>query len=236
MAVITPLQYEPAFDIAKAVIAGGFNRSRAIEVMADSGFGHASAAFYLNALLTMPSGDAYKKTISNSAARYYLQRFMDEMTAVEFSAVLLSVAAHIRYYNAQGVGKQRALAKILVEFQSRADEHYRQVLSNTPNTTHIVPSAVEPVFNEGATRTIELTIHERDPAARNACLAKFGATCQVCYFDFEKTYGEIGKGFIHVHHKVDLATIGESYQIDPINDLIPVCPNCNQSLGMRINH
>jgi 5-methylcytosine-specific restriction protein A len=52
----------------------------------------------------------------------------------------------------------------------------------------------------------------------------------VCGFDFEKSYGEIGKGFIHVHHKVDIATIGKSYQVDPINDLIPVCPNCHAML------
>ncbi|RPA27848.1 HNH endonuclease [Shewanella frigidimarina] len=64
----------------------------------------------------------------------------------------------------------------------------------------------------------------------NACIAHFGVTCQVCDFDFEKTYGEIGKGFIHVHHKIDLATIGENYQVDPINDLIPVCPNCHAML------
>ena len=31
-------------------------------------------------------------------------------------------------------------------------------------------------------------------------------------------YGDIGKGFIHVHHIVDISTIGENYKINPIED------------------
>lgn len=48
--------------------------------------------------------------------------------------------------------------------------------------------------------------------------------------DFEKMYGEIGRGFIHVHHIVPISTIGEEYKIDPIKDLVPVCPNCHAML------
>ncbi|MBN8589795.1 MAG: HNH endonuclease [Rhodothermia bacterium] len=44
---------------------------------------------------------------------------------------------------------------------------------------------------------------------------------------FEKTFGEIGKGFIHVHHLNAIVEIGKEYKIYPKNDLIPVCPNCH---------
>ncbi|MDL3985675.1 hypothetical protein AAEH72_03100 [Shewanella xiamenensis] len=100
MAKITPQQYEPAFDIAKAMREGRFHRNRAIELMVETGFGRPSASFYLSALQIMPTGETYKKTISNGATRYYLQRFMGEMNVDEFVAVLRSVAGHIRYYNA----------------------------------------------------------------------------------------------------------------------------------------
>ncbi|MDT3335913.1 hypothetical protein Q4Q49_11425 [Shewanella sp. SP1S1-7] len=46
MAVITSAQYEPAFDIAKAVFAGRFNCSLTIEVMAESSFVRTSVAFF----------------------------------------------------------------------------------------------------------------------------------------------------------------------------------------------
>ncbi|TWU69686.1 hypothetical protein AYI74_04305 [Shewanella algae] len=94
----------------------------------------------------------------------------------------------------------------------------------------VADSVTEPVFHEGAMKTIELTVHERDPAARRACIAHFGASCQICNFDFEHTYGELGRGFIHVHHRVDLALADATRQVDPKTDLIPVCPNCHAML------
>jgi 5-methylcytosine-specific restriction protein A len=110
------------------------------------------------------------------------------------------------------------------------DEYRSKAVSQSVNT--IYPDALPEQltgFTEGGVKQVTINAYERDSKARVACIAKFGAICQVCDFDFEKTYGEIGKGFIHVHHKVDLAMIGESYQVDPINDLIPVCPNCHAS-------
>ncbi|MDT8881008.1 HNH endonuclease [Klebsiella aerogenes] len=60
-----------------------------------------------------------------------------------------------------------------------------------------------------------------------ACITHHGAICKACGFDFEKTYGEHGKGFIYVHHIRPLGTIAESYQVDPVKELIPLCPNCH---------
>lgn len=86
---------------------------------------------------------------------------------------------------------------------------------------------VDEVFVEGAVTQVTVNRYERNLAARQKCIDHHGATCWVCSFDFEARYGEPGKGFIHVHHLVPLSTIQESYEVDPINDLIPVCPNCH---------
>jgi 5-methylcytosine-specific restriction enzyme A len=83
---------------------------------------------------------------------------------------------------------------------------------------------------EGAKRTVVVNSYERNSNARRDCIRYRKAICAVCNFNFEKTYGEIGKGFIHVHHVVPISQIGESYKIDPVNDLIPVCPNCHSML------
>jgi 5-methylcytosine-specific restriction protein A len=47
---------------------------------------------------------------------------------------------------------------------------------------------------------------------------------------FKKTYGEIGKNFIHVHHIKPLAGVAGEYKLDPFKDLVPVCPNCHAML------
>lgn len=82
-------------------------------------------------------------------------------------------------------------------------------------------------YIEGAAKTVSVNAYERNPKARSACIKHYGATCAVCSFDFEKAYGPIGHGFIHVHHIIPLAEIRREYELDPIRDLIPVCPNCH---------
>jgi 5-methylcytosine-specific restriction enzyme A len=83
---------------------------------------------------------------------------------------------------------------------------------------------------EGAKRTITVNVYERDPSARIRCIARWSCTCAVCGFDFARHFGELGKGFIHVHHLRPLAEIGEEYVLNPEEDLRPVCPNCHAML------
>jgi 5-methylcytosine-specific restriction protein A len=51
--------------------------------------------------------------------------------------------------------------------------------------------------------------------------------------NFENTYGEVEKDFIHVHHIIPLHEIQQDYIVDPIKDLIPVCPNCHAMLHRK---
>lgn len=89
------------------------------------------------------------------------------------------------------------------------------------------------VHVEGALRRVTVNAYERDPEARRRCIDRHKPICQACTFDFEATYGDIGRGFIHVHHKVELSSIGGEYVVDPITDLVPVCPNCHAMLHTR---
>jgi 5-methylcytosine-specific restriction enzyme A len=88
----------------------------------------------------------------------------------------------------------------------------------------------EKTFTEGKVNQIIQTRYERNPFARKACIKHYGYSCSVCKFDFEKYYGELGRYFIHVHHLTQVATIGKAYEVDPIKDLRPVCPNCHAML------
>jgi predicted HNH restriction endonuclease len=86
---------------------------------------------------------------------------------------------------------------------------------------------------EGSKKQIIVNAYERNSKARQECINKYGYICSICKFDFEKKYGEIGKSFIHVHHITPLSEINEKYKIDPIKDLIPVCPNCHAMLHKK---
>lgn len=91
----------------------------------------------------------------------------------------------------------------------------------------------EDVLYEGARRRISVNAYERNPVARRKCIEHFGTRCIICGFDFEEVYGDIGQGFIHVHHLKSIADIGETYEVDPINDMRPVCPNCHAMIHRR---
>jgi predicted HNH restriction endonuclease len=104
-----------------------------------------------------------------------------------------------------------------------------------PDCMHNNPDEVsaDDVFWEGAVRSILVDQYERDRQARTACIDYYGAHCIVCNLDFESVYGTIGKNYIHVHHLRQISEIKEYYQIDPIADLRPVCPNCHAVIHKR---
>lgn len=92
------------------------------------------------------------------------------------------------------------------------------------------PDEVSGTLLEGAAKKVAVNAYERSVAGRQACIDHYGYRCCVCNFDFEERYGERGKHFVHVHHLVPLASIGESYILDPIKDLRPICPNCHSMI------
>lgn len=80
---------------------------------------------------------------------------------------------------------------------------------------------------EGAVKSAISKRYERNPQARSLCLESNGYSCKVCGFNFRDTYGELGQGYIHVHHIIPISAIGEEYEINPEIDLVPICPNCH---------
>ena len=86
---------------------------------------------------------------------------------------------------------------------------------------------------EGAVHRVHMNAYERSWKARRSCIEHYGSNCIVCGFDFSSMYGDIGQGFIHVHHLTQLSEIGETYAVDPVKDLRPVCPNCHAMLHKR---
>lgn len=91
----------------------------------------------------------------------------------------------------------------------------------------------DPDYKDGASKQVLVNKYERDPKARTACIKHHGFKCSACNFDFENVYGDRGKQFIHVHHRVAVSTYNGSKGIDPVKDLIPVCPNCHAMLHRK---
>lgn len=91
--------------------------------------------------------------------------------------------------------------------------------------------------HEGRMTLVSHLRRERDPKLRarkiEAVLRAHGAlACEVCEFDFGATYGELGEGYIEVHHVVPLHASGET--VTRLVDLALLCSNCHRMIHRRM--
>lgn len=96
-----------------------------------------------------------------------------------------------------------------------------------------IAATAEPVV-EGARFRVLVSAYGRNPEARRQCIAVHGTDCCVCGFSFGAVYGEVAEGFTHVHHLWPLSEAEGAHQVDPVEDLRPVCPNCHAVLHRRV--
>ena len=83
-------------------------------------------------------------------------------------------------------------------------------------------------YSEGTKYKSQSTKYERNPINRALCLDKYGYKCHICGFDFEETYGKIGRHFIHVHHIIPVSKGGHPSSIDNLQ-LAHLCCNRDKS-------
>tara|TARA_B110000091_G_scaffold170098_1_gene182582 strand:- start:228 stop:1049 length:822 start_codon:yes stop_codon:yes gene_type:complete len=120
-----------------------------------------------------------------------------------------------------------ALEKSWLEFTIKNKHIKNNFISND------VLNKTEETFIEGRSNKSIRTNFERNPGARTKCLSHHGYSCKVCDFNFERTFGETGKDFIHVHHINPISEMKGEYNLNPISDLVPVCPNCHAMIHQR---
>jgi 5-methylcytosine-specific restriction protein A len=84
-------------------------------------------------------------------------------------------------------------------------------------------------YYEGAKRQPTVDRYERSGRARQDAIDIHGTQCCCCDLEFVEMYGDIGAGFIHIHH-IDPLGNDEERRVNPKTDLVPVCPNCHAML------
>ena len=159
---------------------------------------------------------------------FYVEILFDVLSATPIigEKVLASspFASHNWYPRASGTFISPHIAKILEsEWAQSTGTRF------SPLTNDEIPK----LYAEGTRRTRLITSCERNPEARERCVAHHGAKCSVCGLVFGDVYGPIGQGFIHAHHLLPMSEVGDEYTVDPIHDLCPVCPNCHAMLHKR---
>ena len=106
-----------------------------------------------------------------------------------------------------------------------------------PKQTQIDLTQDDDEFVEGKRKLRKHIARERNQAlikkAKQNFVKKHGKLfCEVCEFDFEKVYGDIGKGFIEAHHIKPVSDMKENEQTK-VEDIIMVCSNCHSMIHRR---
>lgn len=212
------------YEVAKKVYVKELTQRDALIELQNQNINRNSANDYLYCYACLVEGRLFNRTMNIVATKYFLEKILEDNGIQFLLNALQSLSLHIDYYeNISGhnvVGRKQILADYLKRY-AEPDGYFSEEFNDDEK------------LKEGLTKKISVNIYERNPIARKRCIEYYGAKCKICDFDFEEKYGEIGKGFIHVHHLVDIATIGKEYEVDFINDLIPVCPNCHAMLHKR---
>lgn len=94
-----------------------------------------------------------------------------------------------------------------------------------------IARALEGTMRERLSRSPVRSKALRDAKIRKVLNATGRLACEVpgCAFDFRATYGELGRGFAHVHHRRSLAKRDNSSHTT-LDDLAIVCANCHAML------
>lgn len=158
----------------------------------------------------------------------FCQKIVKKYTTIEYPKRSKNT---IRYWHIPFVGEDtpRGFTKGSFFWQLRS-ELYEALQEIEQVSVQMEPSDFPfemEMYFEGQKKEIIVTVSKRDLQARQKCIDHFGAFCHVCGFNFRIVYGEEFKEKIVVHHILPLAEIGEEYRVDPIQDLVPVCPNCH---------
>jgi 5-methylcytosine-specific restriction protein A len=223
---ITQEMIEAGFTASANVYFGKMSRQKAIaELNKEFRMNEGSASDYIGNFKKMMDGEKYTRTNSADQTDYLFSRILKDYGTSRLSNAIKAAKEHVKYYE-----KLRGIT--LSTIREIISKHEKNLI---PKEESIYPEEIvnsEKLY-EGIQKTILVNAYERNPVARSICIEHYGVQCVICGFDFEKKYGDIGKGFIHVHHLTQLSEIGQGYEVDPVNDLRPVCPNCHAMLHKR---
>jgi 5-methylcytosine-specific restriction protein A len=101
------------------------------------------------------------------------------------------------------------------------------------NTVDEYSHATENFREEGQRLTQVCTKYERSRFNRRLCLNHYGYRCVACSLLLAETYGEAGRDVIHVHHLTPVSEMAAPAILNPIKDLVPLCPNCHNVAHTR---
>lgn len=225
-ALMKPFLFEPFAD--------DFNVEKWLVRLDDfSHFGRGCATIYLNRIapekypvLNGKSVAAFeklfrKKLPSNPVKAYPVLMLATDMLMTQYSSTFkdkTELDSFFHFIVAVDTGEQA-----FADFQTLAEQDDR-------NFENQINAPAFSVIEDK--RAYQSEQRARSQKLRQMCLDKYKCYCHVCEFVFSDMYGEIGNGFIEVHHLNPLAQKKPNAPTT-VDELRPVCANCHRMLHRK---
>jgi 5-methylcytosine-specific restriction protein A len=231
---VTTIMIQALYSASKKVYDEKINKQQVkqqaiTDLETKFGWTGGSPSTCIDSFQKMMDGERYTFTNNIEHTNYILTHILNDYGADKLGNAIKAANEHVKYQ--ESLGKP---FKGISDIISQHEEILNKILLS--QTVTVYPDELdnpdETLF-EGIKKTVLVNSYERNPIARKKCIEHYGVQCVVCNCDFEKMYGDIGKGFIHVHHLTQLSDIGQGYEVDPVKDLRPVCPNCHAMLHKK---
>ncbi len=131
--------------------------------------------------------------------------------------------------------------EVLAEFLDRPDQMRARAVAiraalrqeDLPDLGKSDIDFTEMAADEGGVLLRQHLVRERDPKLRQSKIAAVrraggSISCEVCGFDFERTYGDRGRDYIECHHRTPLFSSGKTKTT--LRDLALICSNCHRMI------
>lgn len=186
---------------------------------------------------------AYYKIALKGIEEFATKVGMDEIEAGLEDVIMADLLARAKYYpyssyrdgfrGAQGIYLAKLSPALAGAFRELSDLSFRSELTDGAHTASDFANS----FAEGERSRREATFFKRNPKLRSAAIDQHGLACFGCDFNFELAYGEVGAGYIEIHHLNPLAERNDSVkgevEMTRIEEVIPLCANCHRIVHRR---
>lgn len=129
------------------------------------------------------------------------------------------------------------VAQALLDEIARLNPSIRSQLRQRKNGLKSIPISTNKAmksprietFEEGGIKEVTVELTRRNPQLRSRAISEYGYACKICGFNFEEHYGDIGAGYIELHHLRPLSNRKGKHEAS-ITDVAVVCANCHRML------
>ena len=174
----------------------------------------------------------FSQIVRNLMGSHYESNHMSEYTKKDSSRYFSLTDKGLKYVE-NNLAFLQYLFKNSFEYD-RAIELSSKVFTSK-KTKKVLIYDEDDIITEGKVSTKTAIVKERSQKLRRAAIEHYTADgkilCSVCGFDFKEIYGDLGDGYIQMHHENPIYQYAddglESYISEAVKNMKPLCANCH---------